>query len=88
MEENRVDVYEETIDTTPDSEEIEYLVPEESEIESSNGFGSSVIAGAIGGVLAIGGIKLVGKIKSKIAEKKALKEIQKTVAEAQENSES
>lgn len=88
MEENRVDVYEETIDTTPESEEIEYLVPEESEIESSNGFGSSVIAGAIGGALAIGGIKLVGKIKSKIAEKKALKEIQKTVAEAQEDSES
>lgn len=88
MEENRIDVYEETMDTTPESDEIEYPVPEEDEIESSSSFGSSVIAGVVGGIIACGGIKLFGKIKSRIAEKKASKEIQKTVSEAQEDSES
>lgn len=83
MEENRIDVYEDTQDMVPETEDVEYI-PEEIECEDSGNFGSSLIAGAIGGALVIGGIKLFGKIKEKRAERKALKDIQKTVAEAKE----
>lgn len=88
MEEIRNEVYEDTMDVAPETEVIDNpYFAEEEEIESDSGFGSNLIAGVVGGVIAYGGIKLVGKIKTKIAEKKALKEIQKTVAEAQEESE-
>lgn len=83
MEENRIDVYEDTLDMIPENEDAEYI-PEETEREDSGNFGSSLIAGAIGGALVVGSIKLFGKIKEKRAERKALKEIQKIVAEAKE----
>lgn len=86
MEEIRNDVYEETVDMVPETEDVEYI-PDETECESSGNFGSGVIAGVIGGVIAYGGIKLFGKIKEKRAERKALKEIQQTVAEAKAESE-
>lgn len=87
MEEIRNDVYEETVDMVPETEDVEYLVPEEDECESSGNFGFGVIAGVIGGVIAYGGIKLFGKIKEKRAERKALKEIQQTVADAKAETE-
>lgn len=84
MEEIRNDVYEETVDMVPETEDVEYI-PEEC--EGSGNFGSGVIAGVIGGVIAYGGIKLFGKIKEKRAERKALKDIQRTVMKAKAEAE-
>lgn len=87
MEENRIDVYEENnVDQTCDYEP-ECEVSEVAEAESSSNVGSSLIAGAIGGALVIGGIKLFGKIKATRAAKKAAKEASMPNNEAGDESE-
>lgn len=79
MDENMV--MENTEVTKPE----EATVPEETAedcgctCESSNGFGSGMVGGAVATGLILGGIALVKKIKAKRAAKKAAKE----AAEAQ-----
>lgn len=79
MDENMV------MENTEVTEPEEAMVPEETAedcgctCESSSGFGSGMVGGAVATGLILGGIALVKKIKTKRAVKKAAKE----AAEAQ-----
>ena len=74
MDENMV------MENTEVTEPEEAMVPEETAedygctCESSNGFGSGMVGGAVATGLILGGIALVKKIKTKRAAKKAAKE--------------
>lgn len=74
MEENMV------MENTEVTEPAEALVPEETTedcgctCESSSGFGSGMVGGAVATGLILGGIALIKKIKTKRAVKKAAKE--------------
>lgn len=74
MEENMV------MENTEVTEPEEAMVPEETAeecgctCESSSGFGSGMVGGAVATGLILGGIALIKKIKTKRAAKKAAKE--------------